>query len=105
MAPTTGWNFRREAVGNPGEIYQTLGSYIPFAVTRAARQAAGDPRPSIEERYRNREDYLERVRASATQLIRQRFMLAEDLDGALERARRHWEFATGEERRANEEAR
>ena len=27
------------------------GSYIPFAKTKAEREAAGDPRPSIEERY------------------------------------------------------
>ena len=98
LATTTGWNFRREAIGNPGDVYQTLGSYIPFAVTRAARQAAGDPRPSIEERYRSREDYVERVRTSATDLIRQRLMLAEDLDRVLARASRHWEFATGQSR-------
>jgi hypothetical protein len=98
LATTTGWNFRREAIGNPGDIYQTLGSYIPFAATRAARHATGDPRPSIEERYRNREDYLERVRASATELIRQRLMLEEDLDRALARASRHWDYATGQPR-------
>ena len=105
LATTTGWNFRREAIGNPGDVYQTLGSYIPFAVTRAARQAAGDPRPSIEERYRNREDYLERVRASAAGLIQQRLMLAEDLDGVLARAARHWDFATGRQPGADGEAR
>ena len=52
LATTTGWNFRRESVGNPRDIYQTLGWYLPFAKTRAAREANGDPRLSIEERYR-----------------------------------------------------
>jgi hypothetical protein len=105
LATTTGWNFRRDAIGNPRDIYQTLGSYIPLAVTRAAREAAGDPRPAIEERYRNREDYLERVRASAADLIRQRFMLAEDLDRVVARAARHWDFATGHSRGVRAEGR
>ena len=105
LATTTGWNFRREAIGNPRDVYQTLGSYIPFAVTRAARQATGDPRPSIEERYRSREDYLESVRAAATALIRQRLMLPEDVDRVLARATRHWHFATGRQLGADGEAR
>ena len=93
LATTTGWNFRAERVGNPGEIYQTLGSYIPFARTRAEREAAGDPRPSLEERYRGQADYLDRVRSAAVSLVKQRLMLEEDLDSVLARARVHWDFA------------
>ena len=33
------------------------GSFVPFAVTKAAREAARDPRPSIEERYQGRAQY------------------------------------------------
>ena len=94
LATTTGWNFRREAVGNPSDIYQTLGSYIPFAATRAIREVNHDPRPSLETRYQGRGDYLERVRSSAQDLIRRRYMLEEDLDSVIERAGRHWDFAT-----------
>jgi hypothetical protein len=94
LATTTGWNFRAEAIGNPGDIYQLLGSYIPFATTKARRQASADPRPSIEERYRSIDDYLQRVRESANELIRNRLMLQEDLDGVMSRARAHWTFAT-----------
>ena len=47
------------------EIYNLLGSYVPFAVTKAEREAGKDPRPSIAERYRNREDYLAKLRAAA----------------------------------------
>jgi hypothetical protein len=95
LATTTGWNFRDPSVGNPQDIYQLLGSYIPFAPTEAARHAWGDPRASIEGRYRGVEDYVERIRHAAKDLIRRRFLLAEDLDGVVERARRHWAFATG----------
>jgi hypothetical protein len=95
LATTTGWNFRRDTVGNPGDIYQILGSYIPFPRTRAAREAGGDPRRSIEERYRGVDDYVQRVRSAALELIRGRYMLEEDLDAVLARARSHWEYATG----------
>ena len=94
LATTTGWNFRDPSVGNPQDIYQLLGSYIPFARTKAARQANGDPRLSIEERYRDLDDYLQQVRSAAMDLIRQRFMLAADLDAVMARARAHWSFAT-----------
>jgi hypothetical protein len=95
LATTTGWNFRSQEIGNSGDIYQLLGSYIPFATSKARREAAGDPRPSIEERYRNMDDYLQRVREAAMELIRNRYMLQEDLDGVVSRAKDHWNFATG----------
>lgn len=40
LATTTGWNFRTEAVGNPGDIYSLLGSYIPFAATALSDKRA-----------------------------------------------------------------
>jgi len=94
LATTTGWNFRAKAVGNPDDIYQLLGSYIPFAKTRAERAASGDPRLSIEERYRDLDDYLRRIRSAAMDLVRQRYLLQEDLDDVLTRATLHWNFAT-----------
>ena len=94
LATTTGWNFRAERVGNPRDIYQTLGSYIPFARTRVAREAAGDPRPSLEERYAGQADYIARVEAAAQQLVRERLMLEEDVGRVVARARAHWQFAT-----------
>ena len=44
-------------------------------------------RLSLEERYRGVDDYLQRIRRSAMDLIRRRYLLAEDLDSILERAR------------------
>jgi hypothetical protein len=96
LATTTGWNFRDAAVGNPGDIYQLLGSYIPFATTKAARMSVKDPRLSVEERYRGLDDYLQRVRSAAMGLIRSRFLLQEDLDHVLARAKSHWDFANRE---------
>ena len=92
LATTTGWNFRSPRVGNPDTIYSLLGSYIPFAATRAARTSSRDPRPSIEERYAGREDYVEKIREAATALVRDRYLLAEDVDRAVERANAHWQL-------------
>jgi hypothetical protein len=94
LATLTGWNFRDPSVGNSRDIYQLLGSYIPFAPARAVRQVNGDPRLSIEERYRGVEDYLQRIRSAAMDLIRQRYLLAEDLDSIVDRAKSHWTFVT-----------
>jgi hypothetical protein len=56
------------------------GSTLPFAATRAEREERGDPRLSIEERYRDRDEYLSRARAAAELLARQRYILEEDVD-------------------------
>ena len=93
LATTTGWNFRAERLGNPTTIVALLGSYIPFARTRAERDAKGDPRPSIEERYTGKDDYLSRIRAAAVALVKSGFMLEEDVDVAVQRAERHWQWA------------
>jgi hypothetical protein len=47
---------------------------------------------SFEERYATRDAYLERARESATRLVAERHMLAEDVDAAVERAGRLWDF-------------
>jgi Alpha/beta hydrolase domain len=95
LATTTGWNFRAPRVGNPGTTVALLGGYFPLARTRAEREANHDPRLSIAERYVDRADYLQRIRTAATALVAQRLYLAGDVDEAVERAARHWDWATG----------
>jgi hypothetical protein len=55
-----------------------LGSYTAFAKTKAAREAAGDTRLSLAERYRNRDDYLNRIRIAVHELLKAGFLLPED---------------------------
>ena len=43
----------------------------------------------------SKEDYLERARAAAEQLVRQRYLLAEDLEPILARAARLWDLFVG----------
>ena len=92
LATFTGWNPRHPDQGVPGDLMSMLGSTLPFASTRAAREASGDPRASIDERYGSRAAYLERTREAANTLVAQRHMLAEDVDAVVERAGRLWDF-------------
>lgn len=99
LATTTGWNFRSERIGNPGDIVNLMGSYIPFARTRAEREAAKDPRRSIEERYASRDSYLEQIKSAALVLVKGGYLLPEDVDDVVARAGRHWDHATGSDSR------
>jgi hypothetical protein len=55
-----------------------MGSYIPFAKDLAQRTANNDVRLSIAERYKNRDDYVNRVRGAALDLQQSGFLLPAD---------------------------
>ncbi len=55
-----------------------VGSYTAFAATKAQRESTGDARLSLAERYRNRDDYVNRIRIAAQDLIQRGFLLPED---------------------------
>jgi hypothetical protein len=75
LATYTGWNVYK---AQPGELCDRDGSYIPFARTKAEREAAGDPRPSVAERYGTRAAYVAKVKAAADDLVRERLLLPDD---------------------------
>ena len=91
VATYTGWNPRHPRLGGTGQINLMQGSTFPFAATRAERERTGDPRPSIEERYRDRDDYLAKVRAAAEALVQQRYLLEEDIETTLALAGRRYD--------------
>ncbi|MGE3807500.1 MAG: alpha/beta hydrolase domain-containing protein [Gemmataceae bacterium] len=80
LATFTGWNLRQRDVGAEDMLASLMGSYIPFATTKAARQTTGDPRPSIEERYGSFARYQEKFDANCADLVKQRYLLQEDAD-------------------------
>lgn len=92
VATHTGWTLRHPDIGGAEQLLVFAGGTIPFARTRAERGAAGDPRPSIEERYASREEYLARVRAAAVALARDGYLLEEDVDLSVARAARLWDW-------------
>ena len=73
----TGWNLRRAGFAE-GDLASLAGSFVPFARTRAEREANGDPRRSIEERYESHEAYVSCVAEAARALLAAGFLLEED---------------------------
>jgi hypothetical protein len=93
MATYTGWNFRTAAIGGTDQLVSLLGSSVPFARTKAERDAAHDPRRSVEERYASSEAYLAKVRTVADALVAGRYLLPGDLPQVMKRAHDQWSAA------------
>ncbi|MEO8483877.1 MAG: alpha/beta hydrolase domain-containing protein [Acidobacteriota bacterium] len=72
-----GWNAIRAGV-LAGQGCGYTGGYVPFAKTRADREATKDPRPSVEERYGTQDGYVCTVRKAVDVAVRERFLLADD---------------------------
>jgi Alpha/beta hydrolase domain len=80
LATHTGWNLRHQQIGAPGLLLNLMGATVPFAAAREEKEARGDPRRSIAERYPSRDAYLEQVRQAAQHLVEEGYLLAEDLE-------------------------
>jgi hypothetical protein len=91
LAAYTGWTRRHPDIGGEAQRLVFAGATLPFAATRREREARGDPRPSIEERYASRADYLARVRQAAEALVATRYLLAEDVEVSVAAAARLWD--------------
>ena len=57
-----------------------------FKTTKAERLAAGDPRLSLEERYKNHDGYVTAVTKAAQKLEQQRLLLPADVERYVEQA-------------------
>ncbi len=88
----TGWNLRDPEIGAPEMIANMIGSFIPFPRTIAEREKKHDPRPSIEERYKDKDDYLERIGAAARTLAAQHYLIDADIPKIREQASTRWDF-------------
>ena len=86
LATYAGWNLRARGFGH-GAMHTFVGSTLPFAATEAERRMTGDPRPSIRERYPDRQAYVAAIRAAAERLITDGLMLEEDLERVAAAAR------------------
>jgi len=93
LATQAGWNYRDASIGSPDRLAGEIGSYIPFARTKADRDRAGDPRLSIDERYRNRDEYVGKFAAAATDLVDRGYLLADDVADLLKHAAEHYDWA------------
>jgi len=88
----TGWNLRSPNIGAPDQLFSQAGSWIPFPVNKVERKKRKDPRPSIEERYPTKNDYLDKITAAAQQLVKEGFLLDRDVPMLRDRAAQEWDF-------------
>jgi hypothetical protein len=79
LGTNMGWNVRALGFRAPN-LCGLSGSYIPFATTKAERLAAGDPRKSLEERYKDHDGYVKAVEKAAKKLVQERFLIQEDAE-------------------------
>jgi hypothetical protein len=83
LATYTGWALRAAPQANDG--CESAGQFIRFAATKADRIAAGDSRPSVQERYESLDRYTEKVVHALQKMVKQRLLLCEDFDLELNR--------------------
>ncbi len=80
VATHLGWNLRDPETGAPEQLISMQGSTRFFAATRKDREATGDARASIEERYSSRHDYVDRVEVATKELVADGYLLEEDVE-------------------------
>lgn len=95
LASNTGWNLRDASVGAPAEMYSMIGSWIPFPLTKAQRAERSDPRAAVEERYGNREEYLTKIGEAAESLVKEKYLLEQDVPRLRQRAEEEWNYIHG----------
>ncbi|MFL5268541.1 MAG: alpha/beta hydrolase domain-containing protein, partial [Stellaceae bacterium] len=86
LGTNVGWNIRAAGFRAPN-LCGLNGSFIPFATTKTERLATGDPRKSVQERYKNHQGYVDAVKRATAKLVSDRFLLQEDADRLVSNAK------------------
>src|SRR5262249_826883 len=92
LATYTGWNLFNARSGPTDVLSSMQGSYVPLARSAADRKRHNDPRASIDERYKDKDQYITAVTKAANELIKQGYLLQEDLAALQRDAGRHWDY-------------
>ena len=79
LATYTGWNFRNEKIGGTQQLVSLLGSYVPFAQTKADRDGAHDPRRRSPSGTRRGSSTWTPIAKAADALVKDGYLLAEDV--------------------------
>jgi hypothetical protein len=80
-----GWNVTAGGARpfHAGQVCDYVGGMIPFAKTLADRVATGDPRLSLEERYKDHTGFVAAVAKAAANAVAQGFLLQADADALI----------------------
>ena len=83
-----GWNITADGAlpFHKNEICNYVGGMVPFAKTAAQRQASGDSRLSLQERYGTHEGYVQAVKKAADRAVQEGFLLPEDAQALIQAA-------------------
>ncbi|MFH1071228.1 MAG: alpha/beta hydrolase domain-containing protein [Candidatus Glassbacteria bacterium] len=94
LASYIGWNYYAAVYNGAANTLAAglSGAWLPFCAGRKERQARGDSRKSLEELYRGRGDYLDRLRKAADKLVDQKLMFAEDVGLVLEQGAAMYDY-------------
>ncbi len=92
----TGWNVSVPPLADLHYLAGLIGSFAPFARSEEERDRSGDRRESIAERYGDRQEYLTRVTRATQDLVRERFVLADDVRAVVTRADAMWTAIVGD---------
>jgi hypothetical protein len=92
VATYAGWNLFNEKSGPANVVSSMQGSFIPLARTKADRDRSGDPRRSVEERYRGRDQYLAEITKAANDLVAKGYLLKSDVPAIVEQAGTRWDY-------------
>lgn len=75
-----GWNLRNDGYA-VGELCSLTGLFVPFE-----ENASGDGRKSIAQHYKTKADYLDLVRSVSQNLIKEGYMLSDDIGYVMDKA-------------------
>ena len=81
-ATLTGWNLRRAPYAD-GDLCGLNGMFLPLATTEDQAEAAGDPRPSLQELYGSHRGYVQAVKRFVRRSAKERFLLPDDAAAAV----------------------
>ncbi len=92
------YSLRKNLPGGNGEIADFRGSLIPFQIKS---KDVEDSRPTVDQLFASKQDYLATVRRAAEELIEQRFLLPEDLHKIELRSSLYWNWIVRSESSAS----
>ena len=92
LATYTGWNLFNERSGPTDVVSSMQGSFIPLSRTQADRERSSDPRRSVEERYRGRDQYLAEITRAANDLVSKGYLIKADVPHIVEQAGTRWDY-------------